>query len=438
MPSVIGQTLMTFSGTSASYVVAIITGIVVARTLGPAGKGVASYAALVLTLFTQFGDGLQNGILHECGHRGKEQIFVYGTAMRLLGLWMVPAAGLMAVVAIVFPRHAALAFVACAVPFAVYVQVANSVFFLHNDIRTTVIAGLIPTLGVALLTIPALTIFHGGLTAVLAIWAAMFAGAAVYAMIRLNAYMPPLLFASNRALIREQGWFSVKTGLTSLVGFLNLRIDVFVVSIMLDARTLGIYVLAVASGEMMWQVSRPLIWSTNGRIATASRERAIALSNAVTRNVLAVEFLLGIVIFALAPFAVKLVYGSAYAESGAVVRWLLPGLVLYASQAPLGYYLTIKEGKPAAMLAIQSISVVLCAGITVFTIGRLNVFGAALATTVTYVCATIASSALYARYTDVPFAQFTFLQREDFIRFRRMLERVLPPRRPLADLGAES
>jgi len=106
--------------------------------------------------------------------------------------------------------------------------------------------------------------------------------------------------------------------------FLNLRVDVFVVSIMLDARSLGIYSLAVATGELIWQISRPLSWTTTGRVAAGTREYAIALVSRVTRMILAVELLAGIVIFAFAPAAVNAVYGSAYAESGDLVRWLLP------------------------------------------------------------------------------------------------------------------
>ena len=430
-PSLIGQTLISFFGQSSGYIVAILTGIVVARVLGPAGKGVAAYAALVMALFTTFGGGLQAGIMYECGRHGKPQILAYGVAMRLLGLTMLPGAALLIVIAWLDPRYASFAYVACAIPFVVYCQTANAIFLLHNDVRTTVIQGLIPTFGVAIFTIPALTIFHGGLTAVLAIWAAMFVASGCYTMIRLNAYLPALSWKTERGLIREQGWFGLKSGCTSLAAFLNLRVDVFVVSTLLDARTLGVYTLAVATGEMMWQVSRPLAWTTIGRIAAAERDRSIALTNTVTRNILAVEAALGIVIFAVAPFAVHLVYGDAYAESASIVRWLMPGLILYAAQGSLAYFVSVKEGKPTASLVIQVAAVILCASISVVTIHWLNIFGAALATTVTYCCATVATALLYARYTGTSIESFTLLQHEDLERFRRLINRVLPSTRPV-------
>jgi O-antigen/teichoic acid export membrane protein len=425
-PSVIGQTLMTFCTNSSGYVVAILTGIVVARVLGPAGKGIASYAALLLGLFTTFGLGLQSAIMYECG-RGKSQEVAFGTVLRLLGATMLPIAALLIIIAIRYPEHAALIYVACALPFAVYCQTANAVFLLNNDIRTTAIQGLIPTLGVGLLTVPALTIFHGGLNAVLTIWAGMFFAAACFTIIRLNKYLPAFSLRADAGQGRALAIFALKAGFASLAGFLNLRIDIFVVSLLLDARTLGIYTLAVATGEMMWQVSRPLSWTMIGRIAKAERSQAIELTNRITRNILAVECALGAALFFLAPYAVQFVYGPAYAQSASVMRWLMPGLVIYATSGPLSYFVSIKMGKPSKPLVIQVSSVVLCAGISFMAIPRLNVFGAALATTVTYCCATMAIAAMYMRYSGSSLAAFTILQAEDLARFGRLAARLKMP-----------
>jgi O-antigen/teichoic acid export membrane protein len=392
-----------------------------------------SYAALVMALFTTFGNGLQTGLMHECTRRGAPQTAAYGAALRLLGFTMLPAAAVLLAVAFVDPRHAAFAYVAIAIPFAVYSQIANGIFLLHNDIRTPVIQNAIPTFGCGVLTIPALTVLHGGLTSVLAIWAATFVAGGVFSMIRLSAYLPPWSLASSWDVVRGQAWFGLRSGTGALATFLNLRIDVFVVSIMLDARTLGVYTLAVATGELMWQVSRPLTVATSGRIASAERPRAIALTCTVARAIFAIEVLLGIAIFALAPLAVRFVYGSAFAEAGPIVRWLLPGLILYAAQAPLLYFITVKEGNATASLAIQATSVFACAAISVLLVPALGIFGAALATTITYCCAAAVTASLFARAAGVSVATFMLLQRTDLERLRSLLERIVPARRPVPD-----
>jgi O-antigen/teichoic acid export membrane protein len=425
-PGIASKAALVFFGNTSGYLVAIITGIIVARTLGPAGKGVAAYAMLVMSVFTTFGSGLQAGIMHACGRTGRPQLLAYGTALRLLGLAMLPVAGILLTLALVDPRHAAFTYVACAVPFAMFCQIANAIFMLRDDIRSTVIQGAIPPFGVAFLTIPALTFFHGGLPAVLGIWAAMFAVSACFAMVRLSRYLSPFELTSDCAALRDQAWYSVKSGAGSLAGFLNLRIDVFVVGGMLDARTLGIYSLAVATGELMWQLSRPLAFSAMGRIAAAERAHATALTCSITSSIVALEATLGVLLFIIAPAAIALVYGRPYAESGTIVRCLIPGLVLYAAHLPLAFFLSVKDGSPLLTLVLQLFSVTTCAALSIVTIPHLSVVGAALATSITYGATWLATALLFARSTGIPLARFTIVQRDDIEHGLRMIARLVP------------
>jgi O-antigen/teichoic acid export membrane protein len=417
-PGVLRQALLTFFGQSSGYVVAILTGILVARTLGPAGKGIISYASLLLAIFTTYGNGLQNAMMYQCGRNGKDRRLVYGAALRIIGAVMVPIGALLFTIGILVPSQAALAYIACAVPFAVYGQVAMGIFFLENDIITTIIQAAFNSFGFAVATVPALLLWHAGITTVLGIWAAMYLASAMFAMIRLNRYLPAWDMLSTMATVREQAWFGLKAGSVSVADFLNLRIDIFVVGVMLDARSLGIYSLAVATGEMMWQVSRPLTWTTIGRIASGEREYSISLVTKVARNTLAIELLLGIVMFALAPAAVNIVYGNAYAESGTLVRWLLPGLILYAAHGGLGYFVMVKEGRALPILAIQITSVVVCLTITALTVHRFGLVGAALATTVTYSFCAVAKAVLFMRYTGTSLRALTILRCDDLERLR--------------------
>jgi O-antigen/teichoic acid export membrane protein len=423
--SVVRQMLTTFCANSSGYLVAIVTGIVVARTLGPAGKGIATYAALIMALCTAAGSGLQSALMHECSRADGDRRAAYGASVRLLGMIFLPISLALIVVATASPAHAALAFTACAVPFAVYGQIANAVFLLNNDVRATVIQGAIPTFGVGVLTIPALTVFHGGLTAVLSIWAATFVCAGCYAMLRLSAHINPGDLRADGRTIRDEARFTLKGGLTSVVAFLNLRIDVFIVSTMLDARTLGIYTLAVATGELMWQMSRPIVMSTIGRIAAAERIRAIQITSVVTRHVLAFELALGAIVFVFAPALIHLVYGDGYVEAGFILRWLVAGQVLHAAYGPIAFFISVKEGRPMLLLAIQLTSAVLCGALSAWTIGAIGIAGPALATTITYACGALASAIAFAHLAGVPLARFTLLQGEDIVRLRAHYGRLL-------------
>jgi O-antigen/teichoic acid export membrane protein len=425
-PNILRQTILTFCGQSGGYVVAILTGIVVARTLGPAGKGVVALAMLLLAIFTTYGDGLQSAIMYQCGRRHEPENLVYAASLRLVGAVFIPVAIVLVIVGLTVPRFATAVFVAAAIPFAVYIQVANSFFLMRNRVATTLVVTGFSTFGYALVVIPALVVWHAGASAILGIWAAMYLLAGAYAWWRISTLIPPSAARTTTpAILFEQARFGFKSGSVSVAAFLNLRIDIFIVGLMLDATTLGIYSLAVATAELLWQLAQPLSWTTLGRIAVADRAASIQLTATVARNILAVMVVAGTVLFVIAPAAIVFVYGNAYAESGYVLRWLIPGTVCYAVNGVLGYYVMVREGRPLTMFLLQSGSVVTCAVLTVATLHTLGIYGAALATTITYVLSSLARGTAFAQLTGISPLSFTILQAEDIARYRRIAGRVL-------------
>jgi O-antigen/teichoic acid export membrane protein len=427
--NILRQTFLTFCGQSGGYVMVIFTGIVVARTLGPAGKGVIALAMLLLAIFTTYADGIQSAIMYQCGNRRDSENLVYAAALRLIGAVFLPLSIVLLVVGLAVPRWGALIFVAIAIPFSVYVQVASSFFLMRNQIGTTIVLAGFCTFGYSLVVVPALIVWHADADAVLGMWAAMYLFAAAYAWVKMEALIPTS--AARRTtlpILFEQIRFGFKSGSISVATFLNLRVDVFIVGLMLNARTLGIYSLAVATAEMLWQLSRPLAWSTIGRIAVSDRSIAIELTASVTRNTLAVVGLAGAVLFAIAPVAIAFVCGSAYAQSGEVLRWLIPGAVCYSAIGTIGYYISIREGKPLTIFWQQTASVVACAAIAASTLHVLGIYGAALATSLTYAFSAIVRGFIFARTTGASPLSFTVLRSEDFRRFRRVAGRLFGSR----------
>ena len=423
--TLMNDTVRSFWTQSSGYVAAVITGVIVARSLGPEGKGIASYAALLLAVFTTYGSGLQSAVLYQCGTKGVVAERAYAAALRSIGAIFLPLSVILLGYGLRNPEHAACIFVACALPFAIYTQAAGALFLLNDDVPATLIQLSFGTFGYAMLVIPALVIWHVSVNVVLAIWALTFAGAAIFSFVWIGRYLAPLSMRTSGQTLREQIGFAAKSGSISLADFLNLRVDVFVVSMMLHARSLGIYSLAVATGEMMWQLSRPLVWSTVGRIAKAERDSAIALTAKVTRNILVLEIAAGIVLFFIAPRVVTLVYGPAFRESGEIIRWLLPGVVIYAAHGMLGYFIMVKEGRPLTVFSIQVGSVIACAAITYTTIGRYGLIGAALATSVTYIVAALLKAAFFLRLTQSSPASIMVLRREDITRYGTLAARLV-------------
>jgi O-antigen/teichoic acid export membrane protein len=204
-----------------------------------------------------------------------------------------------------------------------------------------------------------------------------------------------------RSLFISQLTFTLRSSSAALMTFLASRIDVFIVAATLSATALGNYTLALACGELMWQVGRAMSWSAFGRVATAPFESAAALTAKITRMVLALEVVTAVVAFAFGPAVFTLVYGPAFAGSGDVLRILLPGMALYAGDSILTYFISVKVGRPGLILRVESVTLVLCALGSIATVGRYGMLGPAVATTLAYLVSFSVKSTLFVRATGI-------------------------------------
>jgi len=210
--------------------------------------------------------------------------------------------------------------------------------------------------------------------------------------------------ARRAGLAREQVVFAAKSALSSNVTFLAMRVDVFIVSAVLAPASLGIYTLALATGEVMWQVSRSVIWSSTGRVATLPKDESAQLVARVVRSLIVVQVAVGLVLFACGPWLIAHVYGARFAESGMLLRLLLPGLVLYSADGMLSSFIGVRAGRPALLLGLEAITLVVCAAATFALIPRYGLAGAAVADSLAYVIAFAVKVGMFARLGNVSYA----------------------------------
>jgi O-antigen/teichoic acid export membrane protein len=419
--------IRTFSTQVGCQIVAVLSGIVVARTIGPAGKGFASYALTAVSLVTVFFYGFGDAVLFQFGKQKQPARAVHDVVMRVLVVMLAVIIPVFVVVAIVVPSQRALAAAAVALPFAIYVQLVTPFLMVRDHIFQVNLRTIVQSFGTAIVTVPLLLVFHLGLPAVVVVWIFFYIVAAVQTALNVN----PILASSaaeeapRETLLREQIRFGLRAAGASAAGFLNLRIDIFIVSIMFAAADLGWYTLAIASGEMLWQVSRAFVWSALGRIGSDPFDVAAALVARLTRNTLAIVGLLGIVAFIAGPWLIIHVYGERFSPAGSALRWVLPGLVAYAAEVALTNFIILQLGRPLAMVWVQSIAATFCAALTIVTARHFGIVAAAAATSLTKLMVTVVLVAMFVRGTGISPMRLLLIQREDFRHYFDVLEGML-------------
>lgn len=168
----------------------------------------------------------------------------------------------------------------------------------------------------------------------------------------------------------------------NVAAYLNYRVDEIIIATMLPPEQLGFYVIAVGLVERLWILP--------GAVATAllphltnSAERDPVLSATIARHVM---FWVGagcIFIFIFSDMIVEVLFSSAFAPVVAPLRWLLPG-IFALSVAKVVLAEVIAQEKPHYPSFASGIAVVANIAANFLLVPYMGISGAALASSISY------------------------------------------------------
>jgi O-antigen/teichoic acid export membrane protein len=409
------QTADAFSWTILSQVAMVVVGVMVARMFGPAGKGLLNYAGIAIMVATTLAEGISGSVVYLLGQAGRELGAVRRSTWLVIALPAICGTAAYLALAAFFPSQRALVFAGIAFPFALAGSALTGFLLAQHRIREINIANFIAQGGGAILAGAAVFALHLPIDGFMWIWAAAYAASALFLVFRLGraprrAFGPAIDPGELRA---TQLRFALRAGSAALAGFFALRIDVVIVSAAFDAAMLGVYTLALAAGEIMWQLGRSISLASFGRLASADRARAVALTTRTTRLLVTFQAVIAIVLFVVGPRLIELVYGPEFRESGHLLRLLTLGMFFYCVDAPLVYYLNAFEGRPGLVFKIDVTVLFASATCAALLAMHFGILGVIIAMTAGY--AVSLSAKLYAcvRLSHVPLSRYLIITRDD-------------------------
>ena len=419
----VSDSITTFLVSIVNRGLTIGVGIVLARYLGPVGKGYIAYAPIALMLFVTAMNGVAQAVTFQYGRNRLPGGAVHRAMTRIVTVASVPSTIALALVAWLVPSQHVLIYAAVALPFAMYATAAGGLLVGADRISATNVQSAIISTGFNAITVALVVLFHADYHVVLAAWVVSYAASAAYSYWASRPFIRDAEPATAE-IVREQATFGATSGVAQLAGFLNMRIDVIVVSLTLGARALGLYTLAVALAELVWQITYPFCVAAFPRISIGDEAAAARFTARLIRHILTIMVPIGIVCFIVGPTLITLVYGPAFAASGGALRWIVPGVVAYAVEIPLGYYLMVRLARPWTIVIIQSVSIVVCAAITFATVHTFGIDGAAAATSITYIGVVIVKGMIFARATATAPVRMLLVGRDDIGALRHIVGRL--------------
>ena len=409
-----------FSVRLLSQAVGVIVGVLVARAVGPYGKGVYTYAVTLLGLVITIAMGQAAAVAYEYGRLGRDAHHVHRSMVVTTAVFGLPIA--LGLAGYGFVQHSwAYAIVGLIVPFTFYGVLANNLFLADGDVHFGNVQTLV-TSGVLLLGLGAAMLLHAAdVPTIMMVWCASYVVAWCYAIARVAGKLAKSRDDRGAYSVRDQWVFGFKSTANAVVAYLNFRIDAFILIALLGTNALGVYSLGIGVGELLWQLSRPVASAALQRIGKGTQAEAAELTARCLRHTILLVCSAALVLFVAAPWLIVIVYSPAFADAGAVLRWLLPGIIAYCAMPLFGTFFTQQLGKPGIPLIASTVSLLICTAASYLLIPRLGMTGGAIATSVSYVVSALVIGYIFMRVNNVKWRELIVPTRADIARYKELL-----------------
>ena len=343
------------------------TGIILARALGPHGRGV--YGALFLWALTAaniFAWGTQMTLAREAAQQPERVRAVYRAAYRLSAIGGL--AGAAVFLAVVVPLTlgdpdyplwlvgVASLIVLFTIPnaFQIQIELGRARFGSYNTVRSLFVVGNVLTVTALWLT----GVRDAG--TFLVVLAAMALGASLAAALSIRPSLRDLS-AGEEVPLAPTLRFSTPLALTMLIAGVAQQSDKLFASALFEPQVIGLYLVAATLAQVQGMAGEALAQMFFARGA------ALADLASVDREWLAKRLRQTILLYAglcaaglvVLPPLVPLIYGQAFAGSAGLLYVLLPGLALQGMNRPFEEFLRgLNRAATLARMAIVLIAII--------------------------------------------------------------------------------
>ena len=399
---------ITFATKVILSLVGLASSIIVARAIGPEGKGLFSLAILAAAVVfnaTSLGIGTGSGYF-----LGGKKIALESLAGNWLTLSLLIGISVMFVSMLLAPSiiphilpSVPVWFVIATlttVPFRILSYNFQSLFKANNDFRRFNMLELVKPV-TFLVVFLILMVLYPDRKIEMAVVSFLVSYAAVGLFaIGLIARVVKLRIRWAGGLARSAVSFGVQGYLASFLGFLNLRLDLLLVNLFLEPMYVGYYSISVIVAEKIWYIPDILSVVTYPRVAHAEKEEANRYTSIVSRQTILIVLLgcVGILIFG--RFLVGFLFSERFLPAVIPLFLLLPGIFSRSLARVISSDL-LARGYPRVNLWAGLVALISNVALNIALIPRMGVSGAALATSFSYTLHALITAVGFIRITGV-------------------------------------
>lgn len=256
-------------------------------------------------------------------------------------------------------------------------------------------------------------------------WTASFviADVAAVAALGLHDIHVGRILRPNWRALGAQVRYGIPGQVANLAALFNYRLDQFLVAAFVTRAAVGQYTVAVGLAESVWWISTAVALVLMPRLSGMESERAGEVTPIICRNTLALSALAAVALSIVSPVLIRILFGSQYDPAVLPLILLMPGIVAGSATRVLGSYL-FSQGK----IRYNAFATLIALGATIVLdvalIPALETEGAAIASSIAYVFALIATLFWYRKESGGGIRAALIPQREDRDLYASLLRRL--------------
>lgn len=432
MTSISKNIAITFLSQILIFALGFIASIILARALGPTGRGIYALIILVPAVMLKFGSlGIEAANVYFTGSKQYEIKDIISNSLisaLLLGLILILLfcgvsylnifqnflnsnqidSVLLWLVVLTVPFSLMFGFLSSIILGKEEIVKYNNVNIFHNILRLIAI--------IIFLVILKQGIFGAVVSYVLAV-----VGGTLFVILFIRK-IGKITLCYNLRLFKDSTVYGLKAYFGNIIQFFNYRLDMFLVAIFLDPAAVGFYSIAVGIAETFWMLPGAIAAVLFPRISSLNSAEANNLTPGIARHTFFIIFVLSLILAFLAKQLIKTLFGSLFLPSVMPLLILLPGIIALGGAKTLTADLA-GRGKPQFGTYASFASLAVNIPLNIWLIPKWGISGAAFSSSVAYIIATLMVTIAFIKISKKSWANILLIKKQDFHDYKNFLYR---------------
>lgn len=195
---------------------------------------------------------------------------------------------------------------------------------------------------------------------------------------------------------------------------LNYKIDIIFLERLTNKSDVGIFSVGTSLAELIWQIPAAIgmVLFSKSANTTSERESVLRAAQLLRITTFLLIFICGI-FWVASPVLVSILYGNDYLAAINVIRYLLPGILIMVIFKILNADLA-GRGYPLFALSAYSIPLVVNIVLNIYLIPKYGIDGAAIASSISYSIGGITFALIYSKKEQVKLKDLLIVNMSDF------------------------